>query len=269
MFDEDFEINKSNIVVLIITIIILIALIVTGIFLINTLNTPVEGLPDLEITKGRTSTLHPMTTTTTTTTTTVVTTTRPLKSPYYDVDVKSLLNDPLLVDDSLNREEATKIFNTLYNVSNSVFNISDNSLLDIDTVVKHAKPKEKDMIVINGSKYGEIYNYNGIMEKLFDSSGFYLINKYTYKGEKIIVEKDGKYYRLENKLGNSVPVIASTSIKTFTQYRIDGVVRYYMADYKDQGLSSPVYKEMNITLLYNNGRWRIREYNFPSYEEVK
>lgn len=269
MFDEDFRINKTNIIVLIITIIILVVLIFTSICLINTLNTPVEGLPDLEITKGRTSTLHPTTTTTTTTTTTVKTTTRALKSPYYNVDVNKILSDPLLVDDSLNREEATTVFNTLYNFANSFFNISDDSLLDITTVVNHAKKNEKDMIVINNSKYGEIYNYDKIVEKMFDPSGLYLITKYTYKGEKVITEKDGKYYRLENKLGNSVPVVASTAIKTFTQYRIDGVVRYYMADYKDQGLSSPVYKELNITLLYNNGRWRIRDYNFPGYEEVK
>lgn len=269
MFDEDFEISKSNIIFLVITIIILIATIATGVVLINTLNTPVEGLPDLDITKGRTSTLHPTTTTTTTTTTTKLTTTRPLKSPYYDLSANMVLTEPLLVDDSLNREEATTVFNTLYNTANSFFNISDNSLLDIDTVVKHAKKNEKDMIIINGSKYGEIYNYNGVIDKLFDPSGLYLVTKYTYKGEKIIIEKDGKYYRLENKLGNSIPVIASTAIKTFTQYRIDGVVRYYMADYKEQGLSSPVYKEMNITLLYNNGRWRIRDYNFPGYEEVK
>lgn len=266
MFDEDFKLNKSNILMIIITAISIIILIVMIILLIISFSNPVSDLPTLEISQGKTSTVSPRTTTTTTTTETTTTTTAPLKSPYYTVNVSSLLSNELFTKSKLTRSEAEEVAKEIYEVANAFYNISDNSLLNINLVINHAKSSESDKITQDGNNYGQVYNYDELVDKLVIDSYKYSLLNIKYDNNLIFIQKNNKYYRLENKLDEVYPVFVSLTVSTYNEYQINCEVRYYLSNYLETGATSPVYKVSNLTLAFENNRWKIKEYKFPLYE---
>ena len=90
---EKFHLNKSNIVMIVITAILVIVLIVVSVMLGISLNKDNQGLPKLNITSGRYTTRE----TTQSTLTTTETTTRKVitDSPYYELNVDEILKDDL------------------------------------------------------------------------------------------------------------------------------------------------------------------------------
>ena len=40
-----------------------------------------------------------------------------------------------------------------------------------------------------------------------------------------------------------------------------------MSDYVEQGSMTPIYKETAITIAFEDGRWKIKDYVFPSYDK--
>ena len=155
--DEDkFVLNKSNIVMIIITSVLLIISIVLGFFLYKSLRNEVKALPDLETTLGRTSTISKRTTTIETTTT-VTTTIPPDKSPYYKVDVNNILTDEILTKENISRDDAKKIVEVMFDFLNKFYNMGDDSLFNITDVIKFAHEGETDKITYKDATYGEIY----------------------------------------------------------------------------------------------------------------
>lgn len=266
MFDEDFKIDKSNVLMLLITLGILIVLIIVSLILINSLSKPVEDLPDLEVTKGRTSTLSSRTKSTTTTTTTKVTTTRAPGSPYYDIDVDSLLQEEILTKEKILRKDAEEIIGILYEFANRFYNLSDNSLIDVEYTINNVLLNDNDVIVIDGNRYGIIYDYEKLIDKLIASDRQYVLNHISYNNIDVFVKQDGNTYRLENKIGDVYPILASLSVDKFSSTEIHGFVRYYMSDYAEQGHTSPVYKQTKFNLKFEDGRWKISEYIYPAFE---
>ena len=95
MDDEKFRLSKLNIIFLVVDIIIFILTIVSVVFLVNSFKEENE-LPNLEVTRERTSTTNTTTTTEYVPSTTTTTTRRNLNSPYYEVNASTILNEELL-----------------------------------------------------------------------------------------------------------------------------------------------------------------------------
>lgn len=266
MFDEDFKIDKSNVIMLLVTLIILVILIIVSICAIVSLSKPIKDLPDLEITRGRTSTISQKPTTTTTIPTTKVTTTRKAGSPYYDIDVDAILNEEILTKEKILRSDAEEILKVLYEYANKFYNIADNSLIDSEYTLNHVLDGDKDVLTIDSDRYVMVYDYSNLVDKLIVSESHYMVTYVKYDGSYVFIKENGSYYRLENKIGNVYPVLASINVKSFNSSRIEGVVRYYMSDYLEQGHTAPVYKESTIVLRFTNDRWKIYSYIFPTYE---
>lgn len=264
MEEDKFKLNRSNIIFIVIFSILLIILIVVSVLLYRSFSKPIEGIPDLDITHGRTSTVSTMSTTMTTTTTTT-TTTKALSSPYYTIDVDSILNSDLLTKQDLTRSEVTEVAQELYDFANKFYNINDNSLFDIKTTVQNAKSNEKDKIVIDGHNYGQMYNFEAIENKAFNSDMAYKIFDVEYDGVPVIIENDGSYYRLEGSDSDIYPIFASISLSSYNQREIQANISYYMSNYREDGYTAPVYKSVTITLRYDE-RWQIYSYEFPLYE---
>ena len=267
MDDEKFVLNKSNIIVLVIDAILFILVLVSIILLVNSFKEE-SGLPELEVTKERTSTSFSRTTTEETTTTTTTTAKRDLVSPYYDVNVDNILNDELLTKNNITNEEALSVANMLYEVASKILNISDNSLLDIKTTIEYAKEGEIDSLINNDIHYGIIYNGESLLKKVFTEYYVLNINNLKINGTKAFINNNGTYYRMENKLSNVDIITNSFILSKDYNYKYDNKniyasMNYYKTNYKEEGYSSPVYKTMNMRLLYEYGRWRINEINFP------
>lgn len=264
--DEDkFIINKSNIVMIIITSILFILTIITAIFLYKSLSNEVKPLPNLETTQGRTSTISSRTTTILTTTT-QTTTIPPSSSPYYKVNVEEILNNDILTKKDITKEEASEIAKIMFDFLNKFYNISDVSLFDITSVIKYAKEGESDKITYRNATYGEIYNGNEIIAKAFSKSKQYLITGYKYNNDFIIVKENNKYYRLENKISQFDLVFASIIVEKYNDNNIKANIRYYYSNYEEEGYTSPVYKSLTLELVYENDRWKTYNYDFPLYK---
>ncbi len=166
MDDEKFRLSKLNIIFLVVDIIIFILTIVSVVFLVNSFKEENE-LPNLEVTRERTSTTNTTTTTEYVPSTTTTTTRRNLNSPYYEVNASTILNEELLKKKELTKEEALIVMKTLYETVDKIFNISDNSLLDIATTIEYVKEGEKDVITFEDNKYGIIYNSDELLKKCF------------------------------------------------------------------------------------------------------
>ena len=262
MDDEKFKISKSNIIVLIIDIVLFILIIISIILLVNSLKDE-SKLPNLEVTKERTSTSFIRTTTEEIIPTTTTTTRRNLVSPYYDINVDSILNSDLFTRNNLTNEEALEVVKSLYEIGSQIFNTSDYSLLDTFTTIDYAKEGEIDAIENNGVKYGIIYNGDALLNKCFTKYYMLSITSSKIGGNKVILNKNGNYYRMENKLGNVELVINDFNITSLSEKNITASMLYYKSNYKEEGYSSPVYHRMSMKLMFESGRWKIQEFKYP------
>lgn len=263
MGDEKFRLNKTNIIILFVDIVIFILVIISIVLLVNSFKDESE-LPTLEVTRERTSTSHERTTTEETTTTTTTTTRRNLSSPYYEVNVDSILTDELITKASVTNAEALEIMKKLYGVVDKIINTSDNSLLDIETTIEYAKDGERDSITYDDSKYGIIYNGGTLLKKCF--SNYFMnneIGKYRINTKRLFLKRGDDYYRIENKLGDVKIEVIDFVITNKTTSSISANMRYYKSNYKELGYSSPVYQLMSFSATYEVGRWKIVEIDYP------
>ncbi len=263
MDDEKFRLSKLNIIFLVVDIIIFILTIVSVVFLVNSFKEENE-LPNLEVTRERTSTTNTTTTTEYVPPTTTTTTRRNLNSPYYEVNVSTVLNEELLKKKELTKEEALMVMKTLYETVDKIFNISDNSLLDIATTIEYVKEGEKDVITFEDNKYGIIYNSDELLKKCF--SNYFLLNeigKYRFNQKRIFIKRDNEFYRIQNILGNIELVKSDFIITQLSSSSIEANMRYYKSNYKELGYSSPVYQLMNFKATYERGSWKITSIDYP------
>lgn len=264
--DEDkFILSKSNIVMIIITSILFILTIIMSVFLYKSLSNEVKSLPDLETTQGRTSTVSSRTTTILTTTTT---TTKfvPTSSPYYIINVDDILNDEILLKKDITKEDAISISSIMFEFLNKFYNISDDSLFDISSVIKNSKDNELDKCVYKNNNYGEIYNAKEIIDKAYIKSRQFQIYGYKYNGAVVIYENNKKYYRLENSIDKVDLILASVTVEKYSSEKITANIRYYLSNYKEEGYTSPVYKSVSLELMYDSNRWKTYNYDFPLYK---
>ena len=264
--DEDkFVLKKSNIIMIIIVSILVIITIITSIFLYKSLKNEVKPLPDLQTTLGRTSTVSARVTTEITTTSTT-TTIPPSASPYYKVNVDDILSDEILTKGNPENEEAKEISLILFEFLNKLYNPTDNSLFNISSVVKFAKEGEEDKITVDSYQYGEIYNGNEIIDKAIAKNYQYLITGYKFKNAQILKMINKKYYRLYDDSNPYDLVAATVSIEKNESNFIRSNIKYYYSNYQEKGYTSPVYKNVSLQIVYDNNRWKVKEYAFKASE---
>jgi hypothetical protein len=261
---EKFKLNKSNIIMIIITCILLIVLMVVSVLLIISINKPTDGLPKLNITQGRYTTRE----TTATTASTTTTTTKKIvnESPYYDLNVDTLLSDDLYKKrDGLTRDEALTIGKDMFKFITSLYDITDYSIFDLGSIKNNVKEGESDLITKDGVQYGQLYNFDKVMDRFFIKQSRNNIFNYIYKDKYVIIKDNDKYYRMLNNVGNSELKIVDVELDSYTSYQIIMKYRYYNTNYKDLGYSSPNYSTASFTLKYEEG-WKVSQFNYPLYK---
>lgn len=265
MDDERFRLNKSNYIMIIITIVSLIVLGIVIVLLVNSYSKPIKDLPKLSTTEGRTSTKY-LRTTTETTTTTTTTQAVPANSPYYSVDVASYISEELLYKSNLNKEEKQLLVKQFYEFFSSFYSFSDMSIFKTDIVINNVKANENDVISENGHKYAEIYNGNSIMDKYFSSYLKRNIPSLKYDNTPAFIIKDNKFYRIEQLKVIGKPVFDAITVTSSSSNIIDGSIRYYLSDYKEKGYSSPIYETMDMQIRFNEDHWVLYQFKYPLYK---
>lgn len=262
MDDEKFKLSKLNIGFIVMDVVLFILVVISFILLSKSFGDE-SGLPNLEVTEGRTSTKNAKTTTTTTTSTTVITTRKNLNSPYYNLDPNSLLTSELLIKHNLNNDEALEVMSILLETGSKIFNTSDNSLLDIATTIDYAKEGEIDKINLDGVNYGIVYNGDALFKKGFSNNFIYNLNSKKIDGISVFYKKNNNYYRMENKIENVELVIINKNLDLLGTSNLKANITYYRSNYKEEGYTSPVYKKFTYEAIYEGGRWKLSEFNFP------
>lgn len=262
MDEERFKLDKINIIILIIDVLLFILVVISFIFLAKSFGNESE-LPNLEVTKDRTSTISPKTTMTTTMSTTTTTTRKNLNSPYYNLNTNDILTSELLTKQNLNKDEALEVMNTLFDIGSKITNLTDNSLLDIATTIEYAKDDEIDKITVDNINYGIIYDGNALFKKCFTNNFIYNLSNNKLNGNSIFKVQKGNYYRMENKLGNIELVLINKELDLLSPSLLRENIVYYKSNYKEEGFTAPAYKKFTFEAFYENGRWKISEFNFP------
>lgn len=260
---EKFKLNKSNVIMIVITTVLLIILIIVSILLFNSLKKPNQGLPSLNITQGRYTT-HSTTAGTGTTTTTTTKVIRE-QSPYYDVDIESLLSEEIYKKQDLTRDEAIQVGEGMFKIINSLMDFTDNSVWDMEVIVNSIKEGEEDIVEDRGTKYGQLYNFDKFIDKVFTRQAKSTFYGYQYKKKSIFLKRNDKIYRILNPVGDSQLTFVDVSLNDYNKTNINVSVRYYNTNYKELGYTAPNYKTTTLSIGYEDG-WKFRSYKFPLFD---
>ncbi|MCR5224298.1 MAG: hypothetical protein K6C11_04045 [Bacilli bacterium] len=261
---ERFKLNKSNIIMLVITSILLIIIIVVSVLLFKAVKKPASGLPTLNITEGRYTTQS--TTASTATTSTTTTKAKREASPYYEIKPEEYLTEELFTKQDLNKDEALKVAQQLFELTNKLYDITDNSLFDIDILLQSVKDGEKDMYIEKDTKYGELYNLQPFLDRFFVRQTRNMIFGYKVNNKYVFLREGDKVYRLSNIIGDAPLVIVDSSVQDYTPYNITLKIRYYNSNYKQMGYTAPNYSYVNFYIAYEDGRWKVKQYVSPIYD---
>ncbi len=242
----DNKINSTSIGMLIITALLLVILAIAGIALHNArTNNNYDSLPELEVIEDRTSTTATRTTTSTTRSTEVIV------SPYYTFDTENYLTDEIYTQKNRKSNASLELIKSFSKEVTKIFDTDDMSIINTEIVIKYAKDDEKDHIVTGGNDYAIIYDSNALFEKLFTKKFISEMIYYKYDNKPIFVIYRDNYYRLASL--NLDPVrIQDTTLVYSNMDKLTGNIKYK----RENG---------SITLIYEDDRWKIDEFNFPGY----
>ena len=260
---ERFKLSKSNVIMIFVTIIIVAILAFVSFLLYQSLQKPNKGLPQLNVTQGRSTTesTTPSTRPTTTTTSRVIRT----SSPYYELKVDELLKDDIYSKLEVNRDQALEIGKNMVDLLHSFYDITDFSVFDTEGVLLGAKDGEQDKIKKDGVEYAELYNFEAFQEKFFSKQSRRDLMSFTINGAPVFIKENDRYYRMtDTGLANLIEFV-DTSVSSVGNYSITLSIRYYNKNYKDLGYSSPNYKTTTMLLTYDS-RWKVKSYRYPLYD---
>ena len=132
MLQDKFKLSKMNIVLIVLNVLLVTLVIVASIQLITSLKDTSHEIPDLETTVGKSSTREADATTTTYSETTTTTTKKRGNetSPYYDIDLGSILDEELVTKQQLSQEEKVKLGAQYFKVLEGVYEGSDDDLIN-------------------------------------------------------------------------------------------------------------------------------------------
>lgn len=274
MLEDKFKLSKVNILLIIVNIFLVIITLLAGIQLIVSLKSSSNKIPDLETTAGKSSTREADATTTTSEETTTTTTKKKgnESSPYYDLDLSSILSEDLVTNKSLNKEEKITLGKQFFKVLEGIFEGTDDDLINVSYLLTKVKPGEIDKVTINDHDYGIIYNGTEFFKTVFASKVVYNDLQYYRYGNVYALYYDANtknYYKLaatKEKKTYEITNYQFLASNRAAEYTLQ--VLYYDTDYKDRGLKKPETKSISIVITYSEyaGRWVIDSFTFPDLE---
>ncbi len=270
MLQDKFKLSKMNIFLIILNVLLVVLVIFAAVQLITSLKDTSHKIPDLETTAGKSSTREADATSTTSSETTTVSTKKVGNetSPYYNIDLGSILNEELVTKQILTQEEKTNLGAQYFKVLEGIFEGSDDDLINVTYLLTKAKDGEKDKLVRNDREYGIIYNGKELLSKIFTSSVFYSLTYYKYDETPalILTNDTQEYYKLGSKTGKKSYIVTSSQIEGIDNLNYRYKAIYYDVDYKEQGNKAPVYKNATVTIKYDSSikRWKIDYFTFPN-----
>ena len=193
---EKFKLNMSNIFMLLITGVLVAILVLVSLMLYKSIKKPTGGLPQLNITHGRGTTKSTLASTYTTATTTSKKINT--ESPYYDLDVDSLLKDDIYSKRELTREEAFQVGNDILGVIHKLYDITDYTLFDTEAVVTGAKEGELDKFVNKDITYAQLYNLDKFLEKFYVKQSRKDLFNLKINNSNAFIHDNDRYYRMTN-----------------------------------------------------------------------
>ena len=260
---EKFKLNMSNIFMLLITGVLVAILVLVSLMLYKSIKKPTGGLPQLNITHGRGTTKSTLASTYTTATTTSKKINT--ESPYYDLDVDSLLKDDIYSKRELTREEAFQVGNDILGVIHKLYDITDYTLFDTEAVVTGAKEGELDKFVNKDITYAQLYNLDKFLEKFYVKQSRKDLFNLKINNSNAFIHDNDRYYRMTNTKWSNLLEFVDTTLVSFSQTAITLNVRYYNKNYKDLGYTAPNYKTTQFVLGFDE-RWKVKTYRYPMYD---
>ena len=270
MLQDKFKLSKMNIILIILNVLLVILVIFASVQLITSLKDTSHLIPELETTAGKSSTREADATITTSSETTTTSTKKQGNetSPYYNIDLGSILNEELVTKHNLTQEEKSSLGAMYFKVLEGIYEGSDDDLINVTYLLTKAKDGEKDKLTKNNRDYGIVYNGKELFNKIFTSTSIDLITYYKYdETPALILNRDNnEYYKLGSLTGKKPYVVTSNQLEGIDNYSYKYKVIYYDADYKEQGNKTPVYKSATVTIKYSDldKRWKIDVFTFPN-----
>lgn len=255
-------VSKLNKILIGVIVFLFIINCVAGTFLVLSYSDDDYELETLKTTTGKTSTKVKTTTTEATTTTTTSKVIVDKESPYYSYSISDIANNELLSKNTLTNEEANTVNELLINYTLKIFNINDNSLLNIKDVVEYAKASEIDSVTINDNKYGIIYNADTLFNTLFSKTFLRQLLSFNVDGNPVLLLNENNYYRL-NSNGENFVLVKSYDVTKASGSQIEGTYTYYKTNYASEGLTAPLYKKNSVKIIFEDGRWKISAFSIP------
>lgn len=271
MLQDKFKLSKMNVILILLNVLLVILVIVAAVQLITSLKDTSHEIPDLETTAGKSSTREADATTTTSSETTTTTTKKRGNetSPYYDIDLGSILNEELVTKKQLNQEEKSTLGAQFFKVLEGIYEGSDDDFINVTFLLTKAKDGEKDKLVKDNHEYGLVYNGKEVFKKIFDYNILYLIGNYENEDKVrvlLYINDTDEYYKMGSTTGKKSYVVTNTQVVGTGSDTFKYKVIYYDADYKEKGNKSPVYESSEISIKYDSSikRWMIDNFSFPN-----
>ena len=267
MLEDKFKFTRANIILIVINCILVIFVILASIQLITSLKSNEGEIPELKTTAGKSSTLYADATSSTTTESTTTTTKKigNESSPYYNIDVYSILNKELVEKKNLTQDEMIELGKEYFKIYEGLLVPSDDDFVNVNHLLSKAKPGEYDKVSVDGRDYGIIYDGENLLKSIFE---YDVITKLEYVkiNEVSPIYKDintRNYY----KLGGSTK--KSYEVAQFSFQRVDTVTFRIKIIYKDVDVKNAAYESGYVSVRYNDNenKWKSSGFEFPNEDK--
>ncbi len=269
MLEDKFKFTRANIVLIIINCILVIFVILAAVQLIIGLKNTGGEVPELKTTAGKSSTLSADATSTTTTESTTTTTKKHGNdsSPYYDIDVYSILNKELVEKQNLTRDEKVELGKEYFKIYEGLLVPSDDDFINVNHLLSKVKPGESDKITVNGHDYGIIYDGRNLFKSIFESDAIGKFDYVTFNNvSPIYVSIDNSsYYKLGGDTKKTYVVNSYEYEKTSdNSYKVKILYTNTNTDSK-----TPDYKSGYVSMKYNEDakKWKSDGFEFPNEDK--
>ena len=267
MLEDKFKLTRANITLIVINCILVVFVILAAVQLIFSLKDNSGEIPELKTTAGKSSTLVADGTSTTSIETTTTTTKKigNENSPYYDIDIYSILNKDLLENENINKDEKIELGKQFFTILDGIVNPSNDDFINISYLLTKVKPGETDKINVNGKDYGIIYNGTNLMKSIMDAGAIEHIKKIKINEIPVIYynEQNKNYYKIsgDNKINDYKIINYEFNTPGQKQYSLKII-------YTNPNEKGSDYKSASIKLQYTYVKkcWEIIEFKFP-YED--
>ena len=266
MLEDKFKFTRANIVLIVINSILVIFVILAAVQLIISLKNTEGEIPELKTTVGKSSTLYADATSTTTTESTTTTTKKKGNetSPYYDIDVYSILNKDLVEKKDLSKDEMIELCKGYFKIYEGLLVPSDDDFVNINHLLSKAKDGDKDKIKVDGRDYGIIYDGEKLFDSIFTTEVVNKLKSIKFDGIATLRYdySNFAYY----KLGGTTP--KSYEVVTYEFQRNADSIKLKIT-YKDTDKKNAAYESGYVGIIYDTTekKWKSNYVSFPNEDK--